>query len=60
MAEFSIPGPSFDRKESSPAGSLRAIIRRAKAEAWDEGYAAGQIDYECAAENPHREENADG
>lgn len=38
----------------------REEIRRAKAEGWDEGYATGQVDHECAAENPYREENADG
>ena len=31
-------------------------IARIKAEAWDEGYAAGQTDDEFEAANPYREE----
>ena len=31
-------------------------IARIKAEAWDEGYAAGQTDDEFEATNPYREE----
>ena len=32
------------------------LIARIKAEAWDEGYAAGQTDDEFEAANPYREE----
>lgn len=32
------------------------FIARIKAEAWDEGYAAGQTDDEFEATNPYREE----
>ena len=32
------------------------LIARIKAEAWDEGYAAGQTDDEFEATNPYREE----
>ena len=34
----------------------RRAIARIKAEAWDEGYAAGQTDDEFEATNPYREE----
>ena len=39
----------------SPAEFDR-FIARIKAEAWDEGYAAGQTDDEFEATNPYREE----
>ena len=32
------------------------LIARIKAEAWDEGYAAGQTDDEFEATNPYRED----
>ena len=32
-------------------------LARIKAEAWDEGYAAGQADHDCDATNPHREDD---
>lgn len=34
--------------------SLDAAINPLRAEAWDEGYAAGQADHECRAVNPYR------
>ena len=34
--------------------SLDAAIKPIRAEAWDEGYAAGQADHECLAVNPYR------
>lgn len=36
--------------------SLDAAINPLRAEAWDEGYAAGQADHECRAVNPYREQ----
>ena len=38
------------------ADERRRAIARIKAEAWDEGYAAGQTDDEFEATNPYREE----
>lgn len=31
-------------------------LNTVKADAWDEGYAKGQIDFEYGAENPYRDE----
>ena len=36
----------------------RRGITRIQANAWDDGYAAGQTDYESTRTNPHREDES--
>lgn len=42
--------------DENPSDEFDRFVARVKAEAWNEGYAAGQADHDCDATNPYREE----
>lgn len=46
----------YDWEQSPHDNRVRDWLNAVKADAWDEGYAKGQIDFEYEAENPYRDE----